>query len=97
MAISKPKTIKITNHAMQRLQERVKNYDGYRSWQHLVNTARYEGKNSITMSAEEYLWCKTHINKKNKSTKIRVLDGFAYLFMGNHRHARTLVTVIEMS
>lgn len=96
MTGKKQKTIKITRHALQRLEERVKTFDGYRSWQHLVKTARYEGNDFITMSDEEYWWCKSHIKGKNKSAKIRILNGFVYLFMGNKGHARTLVTVIEM-
>ena len=54
--------IKITKHAMDRLKERVKSFIGYRSWEHLVKTARYEGRNDETMSDEEYTWCSTHIN-----------------------------------
>ena len=38
------RTVEITRHAMQRLEERVKSFAGYRSWQNLVNTARYEGR-----------------------------------------------------
>ena len=89
-------SMEITKHAMQRLEERVKSFAGYRSWEHLVKTARYEGKNDYTMTDEEYEWCSTHIKHLYKSSQVRLLDGFAYIFMGNKGHARTLVTVISM-
>ena len=90
-------SLEITRHAMQRLEERVKSFAGYRSWEHLVKTARYEGKNDYTMTDTEYEWCSTHINHLHKSSQVRLLDGFAYIFMGNKGHARTLVTVISMA
>lgn len=90
-------SLEITRHAMQRLEERVKSFAGYRSWEHLVKTARYEGKNDYTMTDAEYEWCSTHISHLHKSSQVRLLDGFAYIFMGNKGHARTLVTVISMA
>ena len=90
-------SLEITRHAMQRLEERVKTFAGYRSRQHLVKTARYEGRNDYTMSDEEYAWCSTHIRHLYKSSQVRLLNGFAYIFMGNKGHARTLVTVIAMT
>lgn len=90
-------SLEITHHAMQRSEERVKTFAGYRSWQHLVKTARYEGRNDYSMSDEEYTWCSTHIKHLYKSSQVRLLDGFAYIFMGNKGHARTLVTVIAMT
>ena len=90
-------SLEITRHAMQRLKERVKTFSGYRSWQHLVKTARYEGRSDCTMSDEEYTWCSTHIKRLYKSSQVRLLDGFAYIFMGNKGHVRTLVTVIAMT
>ncbi len=91
------KSIEITQHAMQRLQERVISYGGFRSWQHLVKTARYEGRNEYDMTADEYLWYRTHFNYLHKSSQVRIMDGFAYLFMGNKGHARTLVTVVKVA
>ena len=44
------KSVAITRHAMQRLEERVINYDGFRSWQHLVKTARYDGRSEVNMT-----------------------------------------------
>ena len=90
-------SLEITKHAMQRLEERVKTFAGYRSWQHLVKTARYEGRNDYTMSDEEYAWCSAHIRHLYKSSQVRLLNGFAYIFMGNKGHAHTLVTVIAMT
>lgn len=91
------KGIEITHHAMQRLEERVITHDGFKSWQHLVKTARYEGRNEYDMTTEEYLWYRTHFGYLHKSSQVRIMNGFAYLFMGNKGHARTLVTVIEVA
>ena len=54
------RTVEITRHAMQRLEERVKSFAGYRSGQNLVNTARYEGRGEQNMTDEEYDWYLTH-------------------------------------
>ena len=88
--------VEITKHAMQRLQERVVSHEGYRSWQHLVKTARYQGRDEQTMTDEEYEWCACNIKRLYRHSQIRTLNGFAYVFMGNKGHARTLVTVITM-
>ena len=55
------KSIEITHHAMQRLEERVKTYDGFKSWQHMVKTARYEGRSEENMTDAEYEWYIKHI------------------------------------
>lgn len=89
--------VEITQHALQRLKERVTTCEGYRSWQHLVKTARYEGRDERMMTDEAYEWYSTHISNLYKSSQVRILDGFAYLFMGNKGHARTLVTVIAVA
>ena len=88
--------VEITLHAMQRLQERVGSYDGYKSWQHLVKTARYQGRDEQTMTEYEYEWCSTNIKRLYRHSQVRMLDGYAFLFMGNKGHARTLVTVITV-
>ena len=89
--------VEITQHAMQRLQERVINYDGYRSWQHLVQTARYKGKNEFMMTNSEYAWFTANIHHLSNSAQVRLLDGFAFIFKGNKGHARTLITVIQVA
>lgn len=91
------RTVEITRHAMQRLEERVKSFAGYRSWQNLVNSARYEGRGEQNMTDNEYDWYLTHITHLHRSSQVRMLDGFAYIFMGNKGHARTLVTVIAVA
>ena len=91
------KSIEITHHAMQRLEERVKNYDGFKSWQHMVKTARYEGRSEENMTDAEYEWYITHITHLYCSSQVRIMNGFAFLFMGNKGHARTLVTVIAVA
>ncbi len=91
------KSIEITRHAMQRLEERVITHDGFQSWQHMVKTARYKGKSEINMTDAEYQWCSTHISHLHSSSQVRILNGFAFLFMGNKGHARTLVTVIAVA
>ena len=90
------KSVEITKHAMQRLEERVITFDGFRSWQHMVNTARYEGRSVCNMTDAEYQWYKANIKHFHNSSQIRILNGFAFLFMGNKGHARTLVTVIAV-
>ncbi len=82
---------------MSRLVDRVRSHDGYRSWQHMVKTARYEGRSESDMTDAEYEWYQTHIKHLHPSSQVRILDGFAYLFMGNKGHARTLVTVIAVA
>ena len=91
------KSIEITLHAMQRLEERVITHDGFRNWQHLVKTARYEGRSEYNMTDEEYKWYSTHISHLYNSSQVRIMNGFAFLFMGNKGHARTLVTVIAVA
>ena len=91
------KTIEITNHAMQRLKERVVTHDGFKSWQHMVKTARYEGRSEVNMTDVEYEWCITHITHLYCSSQVRIMNGFAFLFMGNKGHARTLVTLIAVA
>lgn len=91
------KPIEITYHAMQRIEERVKNYDGFKSWQHMVKTARYEGRSEENMTDAEYEWYITHITHLYCSSQVRIMNGFAFLFMGNKGHARTLVTVIAVA
>ena len=94
---SPTKSITITRHARQRLEERVKSHDGFRSWQHMVSTARYKGRSEQDMTDAEYLWYITHVSNLNKSSQVRILNGYAYLFMGNKGHARTLVTVMRVA
>lgn len=91
------RNIEITRHAMQRLEERVKNYNGFNSWQELVRTARYKGRSEQNMTDAEYQWYYTHITNLHSSSQVRIMNGFAYLFMGNKGHARTLVTVIQVA
>ena len=94
---SERRRIEITRHARQRLEERVKSHDGFRSWQHMVSTARYKGRSEQDMTDAEYLWYITHVSNLNKSSQVRILNGYAYLFMGNKGHARTLVTVLRVA
>ncbi len=91
------KPIEITHHARQRLEERVITHDGFKSWQHMVKTARYEGRSELNMTDAEYEWYSTHITHLYSSSQVRILNGFAFLFMGNKGHARTLVTVIAVA
>lgn len=48
------------------------------------------------MTDAEYEWYLIHIKRLYQSFQVRILNGFAFLFMGNKGHARTLVTVIEV-
>ncbi|SDB28886.1 hypothetical protein SAMN02910317_01412 [Ruminococcaceae bacterium FB2012] len=49
------------------------------------------------MTDAEYEWYITHITHLNSSSQVRIMNGFAFLFMGNSGHARTLVTVIAVA
>lgn len=91
------KHIEITHHAMQRLEERVQTYDGFKSWQHMVKTARYQGRSETNMTDAEYEWYSKHITHLYNTSQVRMMNGFAFLFMGNKGHARTLVTVIAVA
>lgn len=91
------KSILITRHARQRLEERVVTYDGFKNWHHMVKKARYEGRSEINMTDEEYKWYSSHIPHLYNSSQVRIMNGFAFLFMGNKGHARTLVTVIPVA
>ena len=62
----------------------------------MVRTARYSGKTESDMTYEEQQWCQKNIRNLYPSSQIRLLNGFAFIFMGNKGHARTLVTVISM-
>ncbi|MEE0896998.1 MAG: hypothetical protein U0L88_05155 [Acutalibacteraceae bacterium] len=90
------KNIRITKHAMLRLKERVVSHTGFPSWQDLVKAARYKGRGEENMTDAEYEWYLIHIKRLYQSFQVRILNGFAFLFMGNKGHARTLVTVIEV-
>lgn len=46
---------------------------------------------------EEYKWYSTHISHLYNSSQVRIMNGFAFLFMGSKGHARTLVTVIAVA
>ena len=81
---------------MNRLKERIVSFDGYDCWEQLVRTARYKGKSVSQMSDTEYQWCRDHIRGLSKSSTVRLWKGFAFLFMGDKGHARTLVTVIPV-
>lgn len=89
-------TVEISQHAMLRLRERVVNHAGYRDWQDLVRTARYKGKTKNEMTTYEYDWYMNNIRSIYPSSQVRILNGFAFIFMGNHGHARTLITVIRI-
>lgn len=90
------KPIKITAHAKLRLKERIGSYAGYKNWNALVKAARYKGRTGRDLTADEQTWCASHIKRLYSSSQVRVLNGFAFLFMGNDGRARTLVTVIPI-
>lgn len=90
------KEVKITPHAMMRLEERVKSHEGYRSWRDMVRAVRRYGKTASSLSNDEYVWYTNHIHRLGKSKRVRFSNGFAYIFFGNHGKAKTLLTVIPM-
>ena len=91
------RAIHITEHAMQRLHERVITHDGFRGWKQLVKKARYDGEILRNFTDKEYQWYEENICELFKSSQVRLLNGFAFLFMGDNGHARTLVTVIKVT
>lgn len=62
----------------------------------MVKKARYYGKIIHDFDSEEYQWYKENISGLFSSSQVRLMDGFAFLFMGDNGHARTLVTVIKV-
>ncbi len=88
--------IHITEHAMQRLRERVITHEGFRGWKQFVKKARYYGEVAQDFTYEEIQWFENNIQGLNPS-HIRLMNGFAFLFMGDNGHARTLVTVIKVA
>ncbi len=97
MNCCKRKRITITAHAMKRLQERVKSHEGYRNWGHMARTARYDGKGKAYMTNKELEWYNTNMKNIGRSCRVKLLNGFAFLFMGNNGHARTLITVLAIN
>ena len=91
------RAIHITDHSMQRLNERVVNHDGFKSWKQLVKKARYYGRTDLDMDDTEIQWCREKMHGLTSSAQIRIMNGFAFLFMGDNGHARTLVTVIKVA
>ena len=89
--------ITITEHAMDRLIQRVQNCDKYRSWKDLVKSARYKGDTIFTMPEWAYKYCIEHniLRRLDNSSQVRYYDGFFFIFRGQKGHARTLVTVIN--
>lgn len=87
----------ITEHAMDRLIQRVQNCDKYRSWKDLVKRARYRGDTIFTMPQWAYKYCIEHniLRRLDNSSQVRYYDGFFFIFRGQKGHARTLVTVIN--
>ncbi|SFB66543.1 hypothetical protein SAMN02910406_00092 [Ruminococcus albus] len=49
------------------------------------------------MDDTEIQWCRKKTHDLTSSAQIRIMNGFAFLFMGNNGHARTLVTVIKVA
>lgn len=91
------RTVHITEHAMQRLRERVITHEGFRGWKQMVKKARYYGEIVCDFDDEEYHWYKENISGLFSSSQVRLMNGFAFLFMGDNGHARTLVTVIKVA
>ncbi|MBR4235514.1 MAG: hypothetical protein IKR85_05560 [Clostridia bacterium] len=91
------KPVKITEHARLRLMERVGSCGKYGSWKKMVKTARYRGRPIEDMLLYDPNLYSVALYVRTKSTKIMVLDEFAFIFKGNKRHARTLITVMPLA
>ena len=87
--------IDITAHARRRLKERFpelheSNYQSY------VSAARYSGKNLFNKSVNVSAEIKSRFNADN-STRIMFYKNGVFVFQGDHGHARTLVTAVNLN
>ena len=90
--------ISITQHAKQRLAERVPEIRAC-DYNSFVSSARYNGK-SIAELKDSNPRMADYISSNfgwDNSTKIKFYRNCAFVFSGNSHKARTLVTVVNLS
>lgn len=84
------KKIEITDHAKRRIQERAPHIDikQCRQW---VYSARYKGNALTDVDESIQRWVDSRL--RNDRTQLRVFDDYIFVFKGNCKHIRTLVTI----
>ncbi len=89
----KTRKIVITDHARERLKERVMSYAPYDSWKTYVTIAKNKGigLDKLTEDQRE-LWHKYHARSNNNI--IRFFNGYCFVFY-RHQTKTTLVTVYK--
>ena len=91
------KKIEITEHARQRLIERMPEV---REDQHakLVKNARYYGKTACIIAKESPEFAEALFKRfrADNSTQIRVYQNCVFIFFGTNHHARKLKTVVNI-
>ena len=93
--------IHITDHARQRLQERVPDI-ARGNVQQFVSAARYKG---IDLARSEevphrrlfYALCHRAVNRNRHHTRYMLYHGMVFVFQGSCNNRRTLVTVLYES
>lgn len=93
----KMKKIEITEHARQRLMERMPEVDSSQYAQ-VVQCARYKGKTASQLKKENPQFAKALMKRfyKDNSTEIRVYRNHVFIFFGSHGHSRRLKTVVDI-
>ena len=91
------KKIEITNHARQRLSERMPEIQP-RDYEKVVQSARYNGKTKHDLLKENPRFAQEVFKRfhKNNSTEVRVYKDHVFIFCGNKGHSRTLRTVVNI-
>ena len=91
------KKIEITEHARQRLMERMPEIN-IKQYNQIVQCARYKGKTEYDLRKENPIFANALLKRfrRDNSTEIRVYKDHVFVFFGNNRHARTLKTVVNI-
>ena len=84
------KKIEITEHAKLRIQERAPHI-GSKQRQNWVYSARYKGKSLDEVDESIQRWVNSRL--RTDRTQLRVFDNYIFVFKGNCKHIRTLVTL----
>jgi hypothetical protein len=91
------KKIEITEHARQRLMERMPEVHSSQYTQ-VVQYARYKGKTEDQLKKENPAFAKALMKRfyKDNSTVIRVYRNHVFVFFGSSGHSRKLKTVVDI-
>ena len=91
------KKIEITEHARQRLMERLPEVN-VNQYSQVVQYARYKGKTEYDLKKENPKFASALLRRfrKDNSTEIRVYKNCVFIFFGTKHHARRLKTVVNI-